>query len=111
MSEPYIVYVKPNAAGYIISVNSSEFLADLTGWVEIDSGYGDRYLHAMGNYFPAPLMTDGEAYRYKLASGQVVECSAEEIAKQEEANKPAAPAGESVWDELDAAYQKGVDSV
>lgn len=85
MSEPYIVYVKPNAAGYIISVNSSEFLADLTGWVEIDSGHGDRYCHAMGNYFPSPLMTDGEAYRYKLADGKVVECTAEEIKEQENA--------------------------
>lgn len=111
MNEPYIVYAKPDSNGYITSVNSSEFLMDMTGWVEIDSGYGDRYLHAMGNYFPTPLMTDGEAYRYKLVSGKVVECTAEEIAKQEEANKPIAPVGESVWDELDAAYQKGVDSV
>lgn len=112
MSNPYIVYVKPNSDGYITSVNSSEFLPDTTGWVEIDSGYGDRYYHAMGNYFPTSIMTDGEAYRYKLVDGKAVECTAEEIREQEEANKPQPPTDDSnVWDELDAAYQEGVDSV
>lgn len=115
MDNTYIVYVKPNSEGYITSVNSSEFLPDTTGWVEIDSGYGDRYYHAMGNYFPTSIMTDGEAYRYKLVDGKVVECTAAEIAAQEEANKPGpAPVpGDttSVWDELDAAYREGVDSV
>ena len=109
---PYTVYVKPNDSGYITAVNSSAFLTDSTGWVEIDRGYGDRYHHAQGNYFPESIYTDGGAYRYKLVDGEVVECTAEEIREQEEANKPAPvePEG-SVWDELDAAYQEGVDSV
>ena len=33
---PYIVYVKPDDQNRIVSVNSSAFIADLTGWVEID---------------------------------------------------------------------------
>ena len=86
--EPYIVYVKPNSNGYITAVNSSAFLTDTTDWVEIDSGYGDRYHHAQGNYFSKPVMTiDGVCY-YKMVDGEVVECTAEEIAEQEEANKP-----------------------
>ena len=85
----YIVYVKPNDSnGYITAVNSSAFLPDTTGWVEIDSGYGDKYHHAQGNYFPQPIITMGGAYRYKLVDGQPVECTAEEIAAQEEALKP-----------------------
>ena len=84
----YIVYVKPNDNGYITAVNSSEFLADITGWVEIDRGYGDKYHHAQNNYFPEPIVTMGCAYRYKLINGKPVECSKEEIAKQEEALKP-----------------------
>lgn len=88
MENPYIVYVKPNDLGYVTTVNSSAFIADPTGWVEIDSGYGDKYHHAQGNYFPEPVMTDGGAYRYKLVDGEVVECTAEEIAAQEEANRP-----------------------
>ena len=84
----YIVYVKPNENGYITAVNSSEFLTDTTGWVEIDRGYGDKYHHAQGNYFPESIITDGGAYRYKLVDGKPVECTPEEIMEQEEANKP-----------------------
>ena len=85
----YIVYVKPNESGYITAVNSSAFLTDTTGWVEIDSGYGDRYHHAQGNFFPQPIITDSGAYRYKLVGGRVVECSASEILEQEAAAKMA----------------------
>lgn len=78
-----IVYVKINSDGYITDVNSSAFLADITGWVEIDSGTGDKYHHAQGNYFPLPIVTDGGAYRYKLVGGVPVERTQEEIAAQE----------------------------
>ena len=84
----YIVYVQTNESGYITSVNSSVFLPDITGWTEIDQGIGDKYHHAQGNYFPKPIITDGGAYRYKLVDGKPVECTAEEIAAQEEALKP-----------------------
>ena len=108
----YIVYVKPNENGYITAANSSAFLSDTTGWVEIDRGYGDKYHHAQGNYFPESITTDGGAYRYKLVNGKPMECSAEEIAAQEAALEPEQPEPSgSVWDELDAAYQEGVDSV
>ena len=86
--EPYIVYAQTNSSGHITTVNSSAFLTDTTGWVEIDSGYGDKYHHAQGNYFPKPIITDGGAYRYKLVDGVPTECTAEEIAAQEEALKP-----------------------
>lgn len=105
---PYIVYVKPNSNGYITAVNSSAFLTDITEWVEIDSGYGDKYHHAQGNYFDKPIITDGGAYRYKLVKGKAKECTAAEIKAQEEAMKPEpAPTEDSVWDDLDAAYQRG----
>ena len=79
------VYAKLNAKGYIAAVNSSAFLADTTGWAEIDRGYGDKYHHAQGNYFPLSIVTDAGVYRYKLVDGKPVECSAEEIAEQEAA--------------------------
>lgn len=85
---PYTIYVKTNSSGYITAVNSSAFLSDLTDWVEIDRGYGDKYHHAQGNYFPEPIITDGGAYQYKLVDGKAVECTAEEIAAQEETRKP-----------------------
>ena len=81
----YIVYVKPTDAGYITAVNSSAFLTDTTGWVELDRGAGDRYHHAQNNYFDQPIRTNSGVYRYKLVDGKPVECTAEEIAAQEEA--------------------------
>ena len=86
--KPYIVYVKTNDSGYITAINSFAFLPDTTGWTEIDRGYGDKYHHAQGNYFPQPIVTDGGACRYKLVDGVPVECTAEEISAQEEAMRP-----------------------
>lgn len=85
--KPYIVYVKTNPNGYITSVNSSAFLTDTVDWVEIDSGYGDKYHHAQCNYFQNVIMTEGGAYRYKLVDGIPVECSDEELVEQEEKNR------------------------
>ena len=84
----YIVYVRTNSSGYITTVNSAAFLTETTGWEEIDSGYGDKYHHAQGHYFTQPIITDSGAYRYKLEDGKPVECTAEEIAAQEEALQP-----------------------
>lgn len=110
-----IVYVKPNEHDYITAVDSSAFLTDITGWVEIDRGKGDRFHHAQANYFPKSITTDSDAYRYKLADEgdkKWRECTPEEIAAQEAALEPEQPEPSgSVWDELDAAYQRGVDSV
>lgn len=92
MEKLYVVYVKTNTHSYITDVNSSSFLDDVNGWTEIDSGTGDKYHHAQGNYFEKPIMTEGGAYRYKLMDGKVVECTADEILAQEDANRiPAAP--------------------
>lgn len=112
MEKMYIVYAKLNDNSYIAAVNSSAFLEDVTGWVEIDRGSGNRYHYANASYFPEYIITDNGAYRYKLINGKAVECTPEEIAAQEAAMEPEQPESNgSVWDELDAAYQEGVDSV
>lgn len=77
--QPYIVYVRADDAGRITSINSSAFLADVTGWTEIDSGYGDKYHHAQGNYFDKPLCDERGIYRYKLVNGRPVERTQEEM--------------------------------
>lgn len=68
---PYIVYVKVDESNRITTINSSAFLTDTIGWVQIDSGYGDRYHHAQGNYLPGPLYNDLGICRYKLVDGKV----------------------------------------
>lgn len=104
--ETYIVYVKTNASSYITGVNSSDFLEDTAGWLKIDSGYGDKYHHAQNNYFPQPIRTMSGACRYKLMDGKPVECTAEEIAAQEEANKPKpVPTTEERLKELESQNQ------
>lgn len=67
---PYIVYAKTNSNSHITAVHSSAFLHDTTGWTQIDSGYGDKYHHAQGNYFPQPIMDERGIYRYKLVDGK-----------------------------------------
>lgn len=111
---PYIVYVKTNSDNYITAINSSEFLKNTTDWIEIDSGYGDKYHHAQGNYFPKYIMTESGVWQYKLIDGFPIECTEEEIAEQEALlPKPGQSQDPtlSVYDELEAAYQEGVNSI
>lgn len=77
--QPYTVYVRTDDADRITAINSSAFLTDATGWVQIDSGYGDRYHHAQGNYLPGPLYDDRGICRYKLVNGRPVERTQEEM--------------------------------
>ena len=77
--QPYIVYVRTDDADRITAINSSAFLADVNGWTEIDSGHGDRYHHAQGNYLPQPIIDERGIYRYKLVDGKPVERTQEEM--------------------------------
>lgn len=78
-NKPYKVYVKTDAAGRIIAINSDAFISDLAGWIEIDSGYEDKFHHAQGNYLPGYLTDDRGMCRYKLEDGKVVERTQEEM--------------------------------
>ena len=59
------VYAKADAAERVEELGSSVFLTDLTGWVQIDEGEGDRYAHAQGNYLEKPLMDAGKQRQQK----------------------------------------------
>lgn len=86
---PYSVYVQIDTQGRITAVNSSAFVPEDWG-TEIDSGCGDKYHHAQGNYFPWPIYTEDGIPRYKLVDGQAVERTEEEIAV-DRAELPAPP--------------------
>lgn len=75
----YVVYIRVDDADRVVAVNSSAFLQDTDGWVQIDSGHGDRYHHAQGNYFDKPLCDERGIYRYKLVNGRPVERTQEEM--------------------------------
>ena len=79
MNYNYEVYVKIDEQNRIIEINSNAFISDLTKWIKIDEGVGDKYHHAQGNYLPLPLVDDRLIYRYKLAEGLPVERTQEEM--------------------------------
>lgn len=59
------VYVKLNENNVITQIKSSIFLKDITDYVEIDEGTGDRYAHAQGNYLEKGLTDEQGRYNYK----------------------------------------------
>jgi hypothetical protein len=73
------VFIKVNENNCVTAVNSSIFLTDLTGWVQIDEGIGDKYVHAQGNYFHKTLTEENGVYQYKYVDGVVLERTTEEI--------------------------------
>lgn len=77
--EDYNVFIRVDDKGRVVDINSSAFLADTTGWVQIDSGTGDRYHHAQGNYLPKPIYNWSAIPIYKMEMGEIKERSEEEI--------------------------------
>lgn len=113
--DEYLVYIRVDNAGRVVDINSSAFVTNTDGWVQIDQGHGDRYHHAQGNYLPGPLMDERGVYRYKLADGAVVERTREEMdadyTPQEPAPDQAARlvALEEALAAYEAAYREGVN--
>ena len=77
--KPYIVYIQVDEQNRIIAVNSSAFLNDIDGWIEIDSGFGDKYHHAQGNYFDKPICDERAIYQYKFINEVAMERTMEEM--------------------------------
>ena len=103
----YIVYIKTDTENRIISINSSAFLFDTTGWTQIDEGIGDKFHHAQGNYLEKGLMDDNGCYNYKLVSGVVVERTQEEKQAEIDARPPVPPTETEVLQDyiLDVDYR------
>ena len=49
------------------------FIDDLTDWIYIDEGFGDKYAHAQGHYFAKDLSDETGKYNYKYINNQIVE--------------------------------------
>lgn len=76
------VYIKIDDKKNITDINSSIFITNLNGWVEIGNGVGDRYAHAQGHYLKNPITTVEGVYRYKYINGEVVEKTETEISNE-----------------------------
>ena len=68
--------------------------ADLTGWVQIDEGTGDKYNLCQSHYFADGLYTADGIPRYRLEDGKPVERTEEEIAADRAAMPGPAPTAE-----------------
>lgn len=78
MEELYSVYIMTDSSQNITAINSSAFLDDVSNWVQIDEGIGDKYHHAQGHYLEEGLTDENGCYNYKLVSGAITERTDEE---------------------------------
>lgn len=102
--KPYKVYVKTDENGRITAINSDAFLSSLEGWQEIDSGLGDMFHHAQGNYLDKPLFDDRGLFNYKIVDGKPVERTEEE--KNAEYKPPVVlPTFEERMEAMEKGYQ------
>ena len=86
------VYVKIDNNSNITAVNSGIFFSDLTDWIEIDEGAGDKYAHTQGNYFEKPLIDDNSCHNYKYENNSVRETT--NVEKELEKNSFSIPVDE-----------------
>ena len=105
---PYKVLVGVDDAGRVVAINSDAFVEDANGWTEIDSGWGDKFHHAQGNYLESPLIDDRGLFLYKLENGQVVKRSATEI-EADYKPQPVAPTQEERIAALEDAFNLLLD--
>ena len=121
--ESYHVLVQTDEQGRITAINSSAFVSMEWG-TEIDSGFGDRFHHAQGNYFPKPVYAQHGIPRYKLVDGKAEERTEEEIQVDISALPPPPPSlservealeenggAASVWDAMAESVREGVNTV
>lgn len=75
----FTVFVKVDEGGRIVDINSSMFLLNPDGWIEIAKGVGDTFQHAQGNFMPKPIYNIEGIPIYKMEMGEIKERSEDEI--------------------------------
>lgn len=110
------VYIKIDENNRVLACEGGytmDNISNIEEWIFIDEGEGDKYNLCQSHYFDGGLYTEDGIPRYKYEDGVTMLRSDEEI----EADKPSepepepTPIEENVWEELDKAYQEGVNSI
>jgi len=83
MEEGYRVYIKIDQNNNIVAINSSVFMTNTDGWLQIDEGFGDKYHHAQNYYLEKPIVDVYGRYNYRFINGEIIEIP--------EADKPSIP--------------------
>ena len=74
------VYIQADTVGRIIRCEGGYTTpADLTGWIEIDEGTGDKYNLCQSHYFDGGLYTVDGIPRYKWGGSAAVQRTEEEL--------------------------------
>ena len=82
MDEKSKVYALTDTVGRVIRIDGGytiNNIQDIEEWIFVDEGVGDRFDLCQNNYLPKPLTDERGVYRYKLASGGIVERTAAEM--------------------------------
>ena len=97
------VYILPDTQGRILRLDGGYTTpTDLTGWIEIDEGQGDKYNLCQSNYLPSPLYTDDGIPCWKWTGTECVLRSADEIEADRKLIPPAPPSIEKRVDTLES---------
>ena len=100
------VYIQTDTDGRILRCEGGYTTpADLTGWTEIDDGYGDRYNLCQSHYFDGGLYTMDGIPRYCWDGEQAVERTEEELEADRAARPAPPPTTEEVLLELAADHE------
>lgn len=90
------VYIQTDNQGRILRCEGGYTTPDdLTGWIEIDEGTGDKYNLCQSRYFDGGLYTADSIPRYRWDGTQAVERTEDEL----EADRAARPAPPPTTDE------------
>lgn len=73
MNEAIKVYIKVNDKHEITEINSDIFIHDITGWIYIDEGFGEKYSHAQNYYLDKNIIDDNGNYVYEYVDGEIRE--------------------------------------
>ena len=100
------VYIKTNADGRILRCEGGITTpTDLTDWLCIDEGYGDKYGLAQSHYFDGGLYTMDGIPRYRWDGTQAVLRTEEELEADRAARPAPPPTTEEVLLELAADHE------
>lgn len=92
----YEVYIKVDSNNTVVRVDSGWNIADLTDWIKIDEGVGDKYHHAQSGYLDKGLFDEQGRFNYKYVDNVLTELTEEEKETLFPASEPAPTTEEQI---------------
>ena len=98
--------------GIVVDIASDAFLSEeqLTEWIQIDEGDGDRYRHAQFHYLGGSIYTEDGIPFYRFSDGEIAERTADEI-ETERASFPVQKSYDDDIEELREALEMLLNGV